>query len=155
MRGRNPCATRRATKWCMKSSVAAIFSCAICPFSNAGRKTAGVSSLCQMCIRTTRKPVRATWAFTECKCTTSARPGCIGNFTRSARATENATTNGVSACQWLSRWAAIRFTHSRQPHRCRMVWTNCYSPGSCEGNQLSWFAAKPLTWRCPQTSILF
>jgi 3-polyprenyl-4-hydroxybenzoate decarboxylase and related decarboxylases len=104
MRGRNQCVTRRARKRCMKSSVAAVFRCLICPSSNAGRKTAGVSSPCQMYIRAIRKPAHAMWAFTECKCTTSARPGCIGNFTRSARATANAITNAASGCRWLSRW---------------------------------------------------
>jgi hypothetical protein len=55
----------------------AVFRCSICPSSNAGRKTAGVSSPCQMYIRAIRKPARAMWAFTECKCTTSARPDAL------------------------------------------------------------------------------
>src|SRR5215211_7595012 len=155
MRVRNQCETRPARKWCMKSIVASVFRCSICPSSNAGRKTAGVSSPCQMYIRWIRKPARAMWAFTECKCTTSARPGCIGNLTKSARATANAIMNVGSGCRSLSPWGAIRFTHSRQPHRCQTVWTNCYLRGSCEENQSSWFAAKPSTWRCRRTSTSF
>ena len=155
MRGQNQCVTRRARKWCAKSSVAAVFRCSIFPSSNAGRKMAGVSSPCQMCIRAIRKPARAMWAFTECKCTTSARPGCIGNFIKSARATANGITNAGSGCRWLSRWVAILSTRSRQPHRCRTVWTNFYLPASFEENQSSWFAAKPSTWRCRRMSTLF
>src|SRR5213594_2026095 len=60
------------------------------PILKCWPKTAGVSSLCQMCIRATRKQAGATSAFTECRSMTSAQPECTGSFTKSARDTANA-----------------------------------------------------------------
>ena len=131
------------------------FHCAIFPFSNVGRRMAAASSRSRTCIRATRKRARETWAFIGCKSMTSARPECTGNFTKWAPATASVITSAVSGCQLQSHWAVIRFIHSRQLRRCRTVWTNCFSLGSCEENQSSLSAAKPSISMCRQTSILF
>ena len=140
--------TQRPTLNAQRSTISP---CAIYRFSNAGQRTAGVSSLSQMCIPVIRKQARATSAFTECKFMMSARWECTGNFTRSERATVNAIMSAVNGCRSQSRSAGTPFTHSPQPRRCQTVWTNFFSLGSCEGNQSSSSAAKRSISMCRQT----
>jgi 4-hydroxy-3-polyprenylbenzoate decarboxylase len=81
--------------------------------------------------------------------------GCIGNFTRSARATANAIMNEESGCRWLSRWVAIRFTHSPATAPLPDGLDELLFAGFLRRKSIELVRCKTIDLEVPATSILF